>query len=205
MLVGLFLCFAADMLTEDTNVTIIMAADFLVLVIPFYFTGIRWALKQGSLAIKVKLLLKLHEHFEKHHTESESFIPMMLLAREKNNKTVPIDVKLQVRYKGLLPSRFYGLRGTVNINLIQGTSYAYFYCVLVAKLGFGLGNHRDKVKQSDPVMCEYRQQADAEVLVIRHPTTKRTGYFTDDDACIEILSAAMGAARVIESECNLMQ
>ena len=41
------------------------------------------------------------------------------------------------RYKGLPQDRFYGLHGTVNINMIQGTSYAYFYCVLVSKPGFG--------------------------------------------------------------------
>jgi hypothetical protein len=200
LLLGLLLCFLGGGLADDRNVAFILMVDLILLVIPFYFTGVRWALKQGNLAIKVKLLLTLHKYFEQYRIESESFIPMMLLARGKDNKTVPVDVKFQIRYKGLPPDRFYGLQSTVNINLVQGTSYAYFYCVLVAKPGFGLENYGAKVKKSDRVMCEYQKQAAAEVLVIRHPTTQNSGYFTDDKACMEILSAAMDAARVIESE-----
>jgi hypothetical protein len=54
--------------------------------------------------------------------------------------------------------------------------------------------------RSKRVMCEYDAQANADVLVIHHPTTKTSGYHTDDNACMEILSSAMGAARVIEKE-----
>ena len=111
-----------------------------------------------------------------------------------------MDAKIQIRCKGLPPDEFYGLHGTVNINLVQGTSYPYFYCVLVSKPGFGLKQYRSKVGQSRYVMSEYEQQRDAEVLVIRHPTTKQSGYHTDDRACIEILTAAMNIARMIESE-----
>ena len=199
-LFGLLLCFLAGVLSADKNVSIILLVDFLVLVIPFYITGVRWALKQGNLAIKVKLLLTLHAYFEQRKIESESFVPMMLLAREKDGKTVPVDVKFQIRYKRLPREQFYGLQSTVNINLVQGTSYAYFYCVLVAKSGFGLGKYKTGIKESGCVMCEYQQQADAEVLVIRHPTSKQSGYFTDDGACREILSAAMDTARIIETE-----
>ncbi len=200
LVIGALICFLAGMLAGDWSVSLIMAVDLLVLVLPFYFTGVRWALKQGNLAIKVKLLLKLHEYFEQYKIDSESFIPMMLLARENQNKTVPVDVKFQIRYKGLPMDRFYGLQSTININLIQGTSYPYFYCVLVAKPEFGLANYKDKVKESKYVICEYQKQSDAEVLVIRHPTSNTTGYNTDEKACMEILSAAMGAARIIESE-----
>ena len=125
---------------------------------------------------------------------------MMLIAREKEDKTIPVDVRFQIRYRGLPPDRFFGLQGTVNINLVQGTSYAYFYCVLVAKPDFGLEPYRGRVRESKRVMCEYQRQKDAEVLVLRHPTSKTAGYYTDDDACMEILSAAMDAARVIEAE-----
>jgi hypothetical protein len=202
LVLGIIFCIVAGLFAQDINVTIILAIDFLILTIPFYFTGVRWALKQGNLPIKVKLLLSLHSYFEKVRIESETFIPMLLLAREKENKTIPVDVKFQIRYKGLPPDHFYGLQSTVNLNLVQGTSYAYFYCVLVAKPDFGLKRYKDMVKESKRVMCEYQQQTDAEVIVIRHPTSKTSGYFTDDDACKEILSAAMNAARVIEHEQN---
>jgi hypothetical protein len=196
---GLSVGFFAGAIAKDWSVTIIVLVDYFLLVLPFYFTGVRWALKQGNLAIKVKLLLKLHEYFTQHKIDSETFVPMMLIARENEDKTVPVDVKFQIRYRGLPPDRFYGLQSTVNINLVQGTSYAYFYCVLVAKPGFGLKVYRDKVKESKHVMCEYQQQAEAEVLVIRHPTSKTSGYSTDEGACMEILSAAMDTARSIES------
>jgi hypothetical protein len=197
---GLGISFLAGAAAGDRSIAAILLVNYLLLVLPFYFTGVRWALKQGNLAIKVKLLIKLHESFTQNKIESESFVPMMLIAREKGDKTVPVDVKFQIRYKGLPPDRFYGLQSTVNINLVQGTSYAYFYCVLVAKPGFGLKQYRDKVKESKRVVCEYQQQAEAEVLVIRHPTSKTSGYYTDDDACAEILSAAMNTSRIIESE-----
>jgi hypothetical protein len=200
IVLGLSFSLIAGLFAQNIKVTIIMAVDFLLFVVPFYLTGVRWALKQGNLPIKVKLLLMLHECFEKVRIESESFVPMMLLAREKEKQAVPVDVKFQIRYKGLPQDRFYGLQSTVNINLVQGTSYAYFYCVLVAKPDFGLKRYKDKVKESKQVMSEYQQQTDAEVLVIRHPTSKTSGYFTDDDACKEILTAAMNAARVVEHE-----
>ena len=200
VVLGLVVGFLAGAVAGNWDVTLILLVDYFLLVLPFYFTGIRWALKQGNLAIKVKLLLKLYEYFMQHKIDSETFIPMMLIARDNADKTVPVDVKFQIRYKGLPPDRFYGLQSTVNINLVQGTSYAYFYCVLVAKPGFGLKQYRDKVKESNGVICEYQQQAEAEVLVVRHPTSKTSGYSTDEDACMEILSAAMNTARIIESE-----
>lgn len=199
MVCGLALCGIVGMVAENGNVTIILLADFLVLVVPFYFTGVRWALKQGNLAIKVKLLLKLYDYFEQHKVESESFIPMLLLAHESNGNSVPVDVKFQIRYQGLSPDRFYGLQSTVNINLVQGTSYAYFYCVLVAKPGFGLNKFKTEVRESKHVTCEYNSQTSAEVLVVRQPTTKNSGYCTDDKACADILGAAMATARIIES------
>jgi hypothetical protein len=200
MAFGTLLCIVVGFVAGNVNVTLIMLVDFLVLVVPFYFTGVRWALKQGNLAIKVKLLLKLYEYFERNKIESETFVPMLLLARENGDTSVPVDVKFQIRYKLLPPDQFYGLQSTVGINLVQGTSYAYFYCVLVAKSGFGLKKYQRNVKESKRVMCEYDSQADTDVLVIRHPTTKTSGYHTDNDASMEILAAAMGAARIIEKE-----
>jgi hypothetical protein len=200
IILGLAFVILATLVTQDLRVGFILVVDYLILVVPFYFTGVRWALKQGNLSIKVKLLLALHSYFSEIRMESESFVPMMLLARENEKQTVPVDVKFQIRYKGLPPDRFYGLQSIVNINLVQGTSYAYFYCVLVAKPGFGLKQYQSKVKESNRVMCEYQEQSEAEVLVIRHPTSKRSGYFTDDDACKEILTATMNAARIIECE-----
>jgi hypothetical protein len=200
ILVGASLCVLAGVIAQDATVFLILAADLVILVVPFFITGVRWALKVGNLSVKVKLLLQVYEYFNRCKVESESFVPMMLLARENDSRTVPVDVRFQIRYKGLPPDRFYGLQATVNINLVQGTSYPYFYCVLVAKPGFGLGEYKSRVQTGAAVMCEYQQQPEAEVLVIRHPTTKTSGYFTNEQACMEILSAAMGAARIIESE-----
>jgi hypothetical protein len=206
IILGWALAILVGLFAGNFSSAVIVPIDFLILVIPFYFTGVRWALKQGNLAIKVRLLLNLHAYFEKNKIESESFIPMLLLAREShesnecNDRTVPIDVKFQIRYKGLPSDQFYGLQSTVNINLVQGSSYAYFYCVLVAKPGFGLKKYQSKIQESSSAICEYDSQTKAEVLVIRHPTTKTSGYFTDDAACMAILSSAMGVARGIESE-----
>lgn len=104
--IGIFAGAAAG----DHRVTGILLGDYFLLVFPFYFTGVRWALKQGNLAIKVRLILKLHEHFRKKAIESETFVPMMLIAREKEDKTIPVDVRVQIRYRGLPPDRFSACR-----------------------------------------------------------------------------------------------
>jgi hypothetical protein len=57
-----------------------------------------------------------------------------------------------------------------------------------------------QVKEGNRVMCEYQEQPGSEVLVIRQPATKNSGYFTDDNVCMEILTAAMIAARAVEGE-----
>ncbi len=202
LVLGICLSFLAGAVVADTGVTGILLADVSAGAAVLRYRRAPGA-EAGKPGCQGRALLKLHEHFTKRRMETETFVPMMRIGRAGEGKTVPVDVRFQVRYRGLPPDRFYGLQGTVNINLVQGTSYAYFYCVIVAKTDFGLKKYRDRVKQSNRVMCEYQVQDDAEVLVIRHPTTKTSGYHTNDAACAEILTAAMDTARIIENEHTL--
>jgi len=107
-----------------------------------------------------------------------------------------LDARFSVRFPHS-PDGFYGLQAQINLNVVQGASYPYFYCVLAAKPGFGLASYRDKIDLPTSVICEAQKDARAEVLVIRQKTTKKSGYHTKDSRCAEILAAAVEGGRKI--------
>lgn len=180
----------------DARVGGIIAVDALVILWAFWLTGMRRLLKLPNLAIRARLVLDLHERFRKLAKEGEVFQPALRLARGREGGTVPTDVRFSVRFPGS-PEGFYGVQAQINLNVVQGTSYPYFYCVLAAKPGFGLAAHRDRISLADKVICEYQQSDGAEVLVIRQKTSKTSGYHTDPKACERILSTALHAGRSV--------
>lgn len=183
-------------LSKDFDVTIILTVDAAIILIPLWFSGIRRILKQPNLAIKVKIILNLHEEFETLKQEGEQFKPALMLALGKTNETIPVDARFSVAFPDS-PDGFYGLQAQVNLNVVQGTSYPYFYCVLAAKPGFGLSPFKEKIRLGDKIICEYQQDRRAEVLVIRQMTTKKSGYHTKDPKCTEILNVALQGGRLI--------
>ena len=67
---------------------------------------------------------------------------------------------------------------TVVINEVQGTSYPYFYVVLVARKGYGLRDAYRGHKPGDDVTKEFKYEGGVEVMVLRQHTTERSGYHT---------------------------
>jgi hypothetical protein len=64
------------------------------------------------------------------------------------------------------------------INEVDGKSYPYFYVVLVARKGYGLGKvHPHSAAHN--LLLEFKVQEETEVLVIRQKTTKTSGYHTN--------------------------
>jgi hypothetical protein len=193
---GFFFSAIIGALAEEMTLSLIILGDILLIIIPFYFTGLRFILKQNKLVIKTHIILMLNNIFQNIKNPDEQFIPSMMLGRDRNNQTIPIDLRFAIKFPGM-PAAFYGLMAQININLVQGNSYPYFYCVLVSKPGFGLSKFQSQIKTTAKIICEYQSAADAEVLVIRQQTTKKSGYETPDKICVEILTTALDGARKI--------
>ncbi len=185
-------------LAKDMRVTMILAVDIAVIMVPLWFTGMRFILKQPNLMVKVRILLLLYNVFESLKKKGEEFRPAILLSRDKENKTIPVDVRFSVRFPHS-PEGFYGLQAQINLNVVQGTSYPYFYCVLASKPGFGMSRYKQEIESSGKIICEYQQDSRAEVLVIRQHTTKKSGYHTKDRQCAEIFRIALEGGRLIQS------
>ncbi|MDH4217326.1 MAG: hypothetical protein OEY18_04385 [Candidatus Aminicenantes bacterium] len=183
-------------LAKDMRVTIILAIDIAIIMVPLWFSGMRFILKQPNLIVKVKIILWLSEVFESIKQKGEEFRPSIMLSRDKNDKTIPVDARFSVAFPDS-PEEFYGLQAQINLNVVQGTSYPYFYCVLASKPGFGMSRYKQEIRLSRKIICEYQEDSRAEVLVIRQYTTKKSGYHTKDRQCAEILRVALEGGRLI--------
>jgi hypothetical protein len=181
---------------EDGSITVILIIDTIIVIVPLWLSGMKFILKQPNLAIRVKIILELHEVFESLKQKGEEFRPALKLARSKDDKTIPVDARFTVAFPDS-PEGFYGLQAQINLNVVQGSSFPYFYCVLAAKPGFGMSPYREKIKLGDDIICEYQRDIRAEVLVIRQRTTKKSGYHTKDRQCEEILEVALEGGRMI--------
>jgi hypothetical protein len=183
-------------LSKDFRVTAILAIDVAILMIPLWFSGMRLIMKQPNLAIKVRMVMWLHKLFRDRKRKGEEFKPALKLSRGKDDKTIPEDARFSVAFPDC-PEGFYGLQAQINLNVVQGTSYPYFYCVLAAKPGFGLSQFKKKIPLAKRIICEYQEDERAEVLVIRQYTTRKSGYHTKEKQCIEILTNALEGGRLI--------
>lgn len=181
---------------EYIDVGMIIITDVVILVLPLWFNGIRRVLKQGNLRVKIDIVKKLEEYFRTLKTEGENFKPALMLARDKTSKSMPVDTRFTISFDGM-PADFYGVQAQININLVEGASYPYFYCVIPAKVGFGLREYINKIPRNDSVTIEFQEDKQAEVIVIRQYTTKTSGYHTKINSCKYILAVAVHAARMI--------
>ena len=183
-------------LANDIRVTIILATDIVLFMVPLWFSGMKFILKQPNLAIRVKVILRLYEVFKTIKLEDEEFRPALMLTKGDEGESVPIDARFSIKLPNY-PEGLYGLQAQINLNVVQGASYPYFYCVLAAKPGFGLSRYKEKIKLDGKIICEYQEDSKAEVLVIRQYTTKKTGYHTKAPQCKQILRVALEGGRTI--------
>jgi hypothetical protein len=117
----------------------------------------------------------------------------MMLLKGAGKTKVPDDVKFKVEISGHHPD-FLGLYGQVVTNEVQGSSYPYFYVVLVARRGFGLPEIGRRHAGPSGTVVEIKNQDEVEVLVIRQKTTKKSGYHTPPSRCVEIFMDGLDLA-----------
>ena len=109
---------------------------------------------------------------------------------------IPDDIKFKVDVEGRHPD-FLGLYGQVVLNEVQGSSYPYFYVVLVARQGFGLADAHREYKSPRRIISEIKNQGQVEVLVIRQKTTKKSGYHTNPKKSAQIFLEGLELAEQI--------
>lgn len=177
---------------------VIFVSDAIILIVPMWFTGIRRIPKQGNLLIKVDIIKQMEAYFRLVKKDGENFVPLLMLAKDKTGKSIPTDCKFAVTFDNM-PDGFYGIQAQVNINLVQGTGYPYFYCVIVAKPGFGLDRHAREIVAPKGITIDYNENSNAEVIVIRQTTTKTSGYHTKINDCKKILAETLAETRKILS------
>ncbi|MCX7003416.1 MAG: hypothetical protein NTV22_09095, partial [bacterium] len=122
-------------------------------------------------------------------------VEFYVLVKGKNVR-MPQDVKFRVRLAGQ-KEEFLGLYGQTAINTVQGSSYPYFYAVLVAKKDFGLDRLRQRTKAPSNMTLEFSQDGDVEVLVVRQTTTKTSGYHTADSVAQAIMAEGLRMAEQV--------
>jgi len=179
----------------------ILMTDTIIVLVPIWFNGTREVFKQKKLRIKIDIIQRMEEYFGAIKKEGEHFKPALLLARNSKGKSIPKDARFNISFDGM-PAEFYGVQAQININVVEGADYPYFYCVIPAKSGFGLQEFVYKIPKgksvgSDRVIVEFQQDEEAEVIVIRQNTTKTSGYHTKIDSCKNILNIALNGARII--------
>ncbi len=171
----------------------LLAIDAAALLGPHWVTGTRSILVRPKLEVQIeatRLVLASASEALRRHTVR------LLMLLPGGEGRIPEDVKFRVdltdRDEGFL-----GLYGQVVINEVQGTSYPYFYVVLVTQQGFGLGAVYREYDPPKNIVKEFNTEQEVDVLVIRQRTTKKSGYHTKPAAAAEILRQGLALAEQV--------
>jgi len=190
VLLGALLVFGVAASFAAGSVLRILLVDAAVLLLPHWVTGVRSILTRPKLMVRVDLVRQLlddcKQRLERHR------VHVLMLLKGKGNK-MPDDVKLKIDVEAA-PPELLGLYGQVVINEVQGTSYPYFYVVLVAKKGYGLAHRLAGYTPPKNLVLESNTRDQVEVVVLRQRTTKTTGYHTKLDVATVVLSEGVSLA-----------
>lgn len=171
----------------------VLGVDGLVLLLPHWITGIRRILVRPKLIVRLEMLKTLLESSARFLEPHTVHLNVLL---EGTDVRVPKDAKFKIDIAGRHDD-FLGLYGQLVINEVQGTSYPYFYVVLVAKRGFGLGPVAREYDPGPNLVREFKSQGEVEVLVIRQLTTDQSGYHTDGAVALRILKHGLRLAEQV--------
>ncbi len=149
------------------------------------------------------------------------FEPSLQLSKGSKG-AVPTDIKLMVKIKDA-PPNFVGIQVQTSFNNVQGKSYPYTYCVLLAKPEFALTKRTEGVeippKGGFPVgflglfaddnmkreskfarfhgsLVELKKEGEVDIAVVRQDTSQsRVGYTTTPEQALEVFSDAYVLAK----------
>jgi hypothetical protein len=170
-----------------------LAIDAATLLIPHWITGTRSILTLPKLMVQIKATRDVLDS-ARPALQQHRVVPLMLLSG--GDAKIPEDVKFRIDLEGR-HENFLGLYGQVSINDVQGTSYPYFYVVLVSRKGFGLGTVHRQYQPPHGIVAEFDLKGEVEVLIIRQRTTKNSGYHTTAGTAREIFRQGLQLAEEI--------
>lgn len=192
---GIF--FAMIFGAEYPGVLLAAITDGAVMFFPFWVTGVRSILTNDDLIIKVDLIKTVYSYFDLAKKEGEEFqFQMQTTQALKGSGDAPSDIKAMIVFHKA-PPEFLGLQMQVSLNSVQGASYPYFYCVLVAKQGFGKLDAQNIAGAPKGVIVECKIENDVEIAVIRQQTTRTSGYHTKEKIVRQIFMFALEQARKV--------
>lgn len=193
LLVGVFALIMIASLNAYSDIGrygFILALNAVVLFLPHWITGIRSILRRPGLLVRIEAIEEVLDRAKRRLKDHEVTLLMLLTGGEVS---FPEDVKFKIDIAGRDPD-FLGLYGQVVINEVQGTSYPYFYVVLVARKGYGL---REAYRDHEPgggITKEFKYEGEVEVMVLRQHTTKRSGYHTNPATASSIFYEGLNLA-----------
>lgn len=190
-----FICVGIAAEVSD-SVAGIFIVDSIILIASIWFNGMRTKGHQQILYIKTDIVVELEKYFEKIKNPGENYVPSMILAKDKEGKEFPTDCRFNIVFDNA-SADFYGIQAQININDVSGAKYPYFYCVITAKEGFGLGQYTSRLAIPKGITVQFSKDEGAEVIVIRQSTTKNSGYHTNIYACNDILKFSLSLARIV--------
>jgi hypothetical protein len=173
------------------------AIDVVIIFFPHWFTGVREYLRRDKLIVKINLLEKIMAVLA--IPSDIQVLPMLATMKTKDNKDVPSDARLMVRFLNA-PDHFLGMQVQVSINSVEGTDYPYLYCVLLAKQGsrfFPKGGSSCQNYDEDDIVIEKETSEGVDVLVIRQRTTETSGYYTKFNDCLGLVNTGLAISRSI--------
>jgi hypothetical protein len=172
----------------------ILALDGLLLLIPHWVTGVRRILRTPKLLVRVDTIRAVLDSAAPRLAPHQ--VELMMLLRgggEPKSGNLPEDVKFKIDLAGHHED-FLGLYGQVVINEVQGSSYPYFYVVIVGRNGYGLERLEGSFEAPQGMTTEFTRQGNVEVFVLRQETTKTSGYHTTSAKAAQIFAQGLDVA-----------
>lgn len=176
----------------------ILVIDAMVIFLPHWLTGTRSILTLPNLMVRVDLIQYLLRRFERRLANHR--VHLLTLLRGGQTK-IPDDVKFKVDIQDHHRD-FLGLCGQVVINEVNGTSYPYFYVVLVGRKGYFKGTDLKQYTAPHKMTKEFKVQDQVDVVVLRQTTTKTSGYHTNPAHALKIFHEGLRLAESVSTKEN---
>ena len=137
-----------------------------------------------TLVLKVNTIFDL-TRFAK--TQFPQHLPDYYLLLKGETSKMPSDIKFKINIQNQT-SEFLGLYGQLVLNNVNGSSFPYFYMVLVASKKFNLSQKTSDYTPATNIIKEFKSQEDVDILIIRQYTTSTGGYHTNSNTMRQIIS-----------------
>ncbi len=203
--------------SQGGSFSFIFVLDALTFMFPLWAVGSISLWEPPTFRMKMEQLEEIARTAQK--DPSIQIQPSLLVAKAENGQ-VPLDCRLTAKIKDA-PADFLGVQIQVTINSVQGTSYPYTYCVIIAKPEFRLKDKAKAVIKNPPpggfpvgwiaddnakkeavfarwddMVIEPHNEGGMDVVVVRQPTSGR-GYTTSGAQAVKVFVDAMSLAQAV--------